>query len=229
MVHLPKEILSTAGPVPQTPFQEQQGFPQWEGKAECAQAGGAELGRPSGLHCCFKVCVVDGQGMSLGVEHPVLQGQHIIFTEQKIEVPGATGEGHGGQSSAGTAGAAPLPVGHLQIPTLHPHHTQQLSRNLQQPKAAGNSQSLSLETPRALQPCPVSPLNGLAWKDPKISSHSIPLPWAGTPPWDRRLPPDYLELSRNCAALQAPGSQTYFRVSARKKLCCMLSWVGVVV
>lgn len=43
------------------------------------------------LHACFsfKVWVVDWQGVSLCVEHPVIQRQHVIFTEQKIEVPAA--------------------------------------------------------------------------------------------------------------------------------------------
>lgn len=51
------------------------------------------------LHTCFsfKVCVVDWQGVSLCVEHPVVQGQHIIFTEQKIEVPGAIRQGWEGR------------------------------------------------------------------------------------------------------------------------------------
>lgn len=43
------------------------------------------------LHACFsfEVWVVDWQGVSLCVEHPVVQRQHVIFTEQKIEVPAA--------------------------------------------------------------------------------------------------------------------------------------------
>ena len=41
--------------------------------------------------------MVDWQGVSLCVEHPVVQGQHVIFTEQKIEVPGAIRQGWAGR------------------------------------------------------------------------------------------------------------------------------------
>lgn len=54
------------------------------------------------LHACFKVRVVDWQGVSLCVEHPVVQRQHVIFTEQKIQVPGARKEMEG--NTSGTPG-----------------------------------------------------------------------------------------------------------------------------
>lgn len=101
MVHLPKKILSGIGLVPPNTISGTTGIPLMERKSRvCPGWGSRSWAGASGLHCCFKVCVVDGQGMSLGVEHPILQGQHIIFTEQKIEVPGATGEGHRGVKGA---------------------------------------------------------------------------------------------------------------------------------
>lgn len=36
---------------------------------------------------CDKVCAVNGQWVGFGVKDPVLKRQHIVFTEQKIEVP----------------------------------------------------------------------------------------------------------------------------------------------
>lgn len=39
------------------------------------------------------VRVVHRQRVGLRVEHPVFQGQHVIFREQKIEVPVPGGEG----------------------------------------------------------------------------------------------------------------------------------------
>lgn len=41
------------------------------------------------LHACLedKFCVVHRQRVSFSVEHPVLEGEHIIFREQKIEIP----------------------------------------------------------------------------------------------------------------------------------------------
>lgn len=87
MVHLPKKILSGIGLVPPNTISGTTGIPLMERKSRvCPGWGSRSWAGASGLHCCFKVRVVDGQGMSLGVEHPILQGQHIIFTEQKIEV-----------------------------------------------------------------------------------------------------------------------------------------------
>uniref|UniRef100_A0A2D4M8K3 Uncharacterized protein n=1 Tax=Micrurus spixii TaxID=129469 RepID=A0A2D4M8K3_9SAUR len=40
------------------------------------------------LHACLqdKVCVIHRQRVSFSVEHPVLEGEHVIFREQKIEI-----------------------------------------------------------------------------------------------------------------------------------------------
>lgn len=46
------------------------------------EAGSASAPRPAGA-----VQVVHGQRVGLRVEHPVFQGEHIIFREQKIEIP----------------------------------------------------------------------------------------------------------------------------------------------
>ena len=45
------------------------------------------------------VRVVHGEGVGLRVEHPVFQGEHIVFREQKIEIPVPRGPG-GKQNTA---------------------------------------------------------------------------------------------------------------------------------
>lgn len=53
-----------------------------------AREAGSELApNPAGA-----VQVVHGEGVGLRVEYPVFQGEHVIFREQKIEVPAPQGE-----------------------------------------------------------------------------------------------------------------------------------------
>lgn len=132
MVHLPKKILSGIGLVPQNTISGTTGIPSMERKSRvCPGWGSRSWAGASGLHCCFKVRVVDGQGMSLGVEHPILQGQHIVFREQKIEVPEARERDTQGleqlsrdcrqAQAAGCAGAAAsVHVTHSQLPGKSP-------------------------------------------------------------------------------------------------------------
>ena len=37
--------------------------------------------------------MVHGERVGLCVEHPVFQGEHVVFREQKIEIPVSSGEG----------------------------------------------------------------------------------------------------------------------------------------
>lgn len=44
--------------------------------------------------------MIHGEGVGLCVEHPVFQGEHVIFREQKIEIPVPPGQ-RGKQDKAG--------------------------------------------------------------------------------------------------------------------------------
>lgn len=204
MVHLPKKILSGIGLVPQNTISGTTGIPSMERKSRvCPGWGSRSWAGASGLPCCVKVRVVDGQGMSLGVEHPILQGQHIIFREQKIEVPEPRERDTQGLEqlsrdsrqarAARCAGAAAcVHVTHSQLPGKSPPFPlTQLCITAEPFKpspgagtngsAAGNSQSFA-----ALPRFP-------PWKDPENSSHSSSLPWAGTPPLQEKTSPSLSE------------------------------------
>lgn len=54
--------------------------------------------------------MIHGEGVGLCVEHPVFQGEHVIFREQKIEIPVPPGQG-GKQDKAGEGTGEKGPTG----------------------------------------------------------------------------------------------------------------------
>lgn len=57
------------------------------------------------------VRVVHGEGVGLRVEHPVFQGEHIVFREQKIEIPAPRGAGREAKHSPSALWGTGLPAG----------------------------------------------------------------------------------------------------------------------
>lgn len=204
-------------------------IPSMERKSRgCPGWGSRSWAGASGLPCCFKVRVVDGQGVSLGVEHPVLQGQHVIFTEQKIEVPAAqdrhtrvTGAQQDGTHSHLPGKSPPFPP---KAALDHSRALQTQPLSLQGAKGSRGSAAANSQRSTAL---PSFPQNGWTWKDPESSSGSSPLP---TSPWKRRLPPHHLGLTEqllqelSCSEGPCEPGLTSASPRGRSSAACCRGW-----